>query len=187
MMSELGHFSGLVKKYLWETLSGIQLWRWTEPISFQENMENHWTCLSNCYIGFSKHGKFGAWEKWSTKMFLKSRGIFRILKRNTEWSKKSVTILIACHSHNYWRIRLCFGHVVPNICRFYSVNIQVKRCNGLLTGGASQKFFYFGTKTNDSHNITNSAASVAWNLVTFPDASSFPGMRDILMHSSQQS
>ena len=32
--------------------------------------------------------------------------------------QKSVTIFIACHSHNHCRERLYFGQVAPNICRF---------------------------------------------------------------------
>ena len=38
------------------------------------------------------------------------------------------------------------------------------------------KLSYFGTTTNGSHNLVDSAASVAWNLVIFPDTSSFPVM-----------
>ena len=51
--------------------------------------------------------------------------------------QKIVTILLACHSHNCWPRRLCFGHV-PYIYRFYFTNIQAKRCNGFLAGEESQ-------------------------------------------------
>ena len=38
------------------------------------------------------------------------------------------------------------------------------------------KSCYFCTRTNDSQNLVESAASVAWNVVIYPDASSFRGM-----------
>ena len=33
---------------------------------------------------------------------------------------------------------MCFGHVVPNICRSYLAKIRVKRCNGFLVREESQ-------------------------------------------------
>ena len=49
--------------------------------------------------------------------------------------QKSVTILIARHSCNYWRNRLYLRHLVHSICRYYLTKIQVKRCSGFLTRG----------------------------------------------------
>ena len=90
--------------------------------------------------------------------------------------QKSVTILIAHHFHNYWPKWLCFGHIVPNICRFYLTKIQVKRCNSFLTRGKSQNCLILVCgKRNSSNNSVDSAATVAWNLVIFPGAPPFPG------------
>ena len=57
-------------------------------------------------------------EELRSLSFLEEMLISKVLLSIYRVFQKSVTILIACHSHDYCRKRLYFGQVAPNICRF---------------------------------------------------------------------